>query len=389
MPRQLENWLAGYAKYTTGTESPENFHFWVALGTLAAAAQRKILLDEDYFFIYPNLYIVLVSPPGRSRKSTALRIGKGLLKGVIDYGQEIHFSTQASTVAALVKQFSAIQNKEHQSVTAFISELGSLLGSKSVEMTDFLTDVFDCDPDWDKQTVGRGLEKIERPWFNMLGATTPQWMGDNLSKTAVEGGFVSRTIFVYDDTRLRVAFPSISEEQRQIRRMLVSDLAEIAQLKGEFHFTDEAKQYYSHWYENILPGESASDYRLTGFFERKHIHVKKIAMLLRLSMGSTESKSDLLIQRTDIEAAIGIVSEIEPGMRRAFSAVGKNIYSTDLERILEQIKGGKRVKYKEILAANIHAVDKENIDKILTALSHMGEIDMIEGGLYTPCKNGR
>lgn len=387
MPRKLDNWLKGYQLYTEGTESPPIFHFWCALGTLASAAQRKIVLDEKYFQVYPNMYIVLVSPPGRSRKSTALRIGKGLLKGVLDYGQEVHFSTQASSVAALVKQFSSISNKDHQSMTAFISELGSLLGSKSVEMTDFLTDVYDCEPDWDKQTVGRGLEKIERPWFNLLGATTPQWMGDNLSKTAVEGGFVSRTVFVFDDTRLRVAFPDLTEEQRVIRRSLIHDLAEITQIKGEFSLSPEAREYYTHWYENILPRETQSDYRLTGFFERKHIHVKKVAMLLRLAQGSVQSSEDLVIHKTDVEAAIGVVSETEPGMRRAFSAVGKNVYSTDLERILDQIINGGYVKYKEIIAANIHSVDKETIDKILTSLISMEEVYMVDGK-YT-CTVGR
>src|SRR5690349_10834871 len=140
--RRLSNWLKSYAEYTAGTESPPSFHMWVGLGTISAAAQRKVFLDADYYQVHSNIYIILVSPPGRSRKSTALRIGKNILKGVIDFGQEINFSTQASSVAALIKSMAAIteKNSEHQSLTAFSSELGSLLGSKSVEMTDFLTD---------------------------------------------------------------------------------------------------------------------------------------------------------------------------------------------------------------------------------------------------------
>ena len=158
--RQLDNWLDAYREYTAGTESPPNFHLWVALGTIAAAMQRKISMDAGYFDVHSNMYIILTSPPGRSRKSTALRIGKKLLSGLKDYGQEIHFSTQASSVAALVRQLVSIPNKEHQSLTAFSSELGSLLGSKSIEMTDFLVDIYDCDPGWDKQTIARDLEKI-------------------------------------------------------------------------------------------------------------------------------------------------------------------------------------------------------------------------------------
>lgn len=214
MPRKLENWLAAYQEFTSGTESPPTFHFWVGIGTIAGAAQRKIKMDAGYFEIHSNLYIVLVSPAGKSRKTTALRIGKGLLSAAKDYGQDINFSTQSATPAALVRQFVSITNSEHQSLTTFSAELGSLLGSRSAEVTDFLTDIYDANPDWDKQTVSRGLEKIGKPWFNLLAATTPQWMGDNLSKTAMEGGFVSRTIFIYQDTRLRVAFHELTDREK-------------------------------------------------------------------------------------------------------------------------------------------------------------------------------
>jgi hypothetical protein len=367
--RRLANWLQGYKEYTEGTESPPIFHLWCALAAIAGAAQRKIVMDAGYYQVHTNMYVVLVSPPGRSRKSTALRIAKGILKGIPDWGTDVYFSTQASSVAALVKQMASIPTKEHQSLTAFSSELGSLLGSKSVEMTDFLVDIYDCEPDWDKQTVGRGLEKIERPWFNLIAATTPHWMGDNLSRTAVEGGFVSRTVFVFDDSRRRVAFPELSEEQKVIRTSLIHDLAEIAKLKGMFTFHPEAKEFYRYWYEEVNDN-TEKDFRISGFYERKHIHILKVAMAVSLA-----EKDELMLERRDIEVAVHLLGELETGMRRAFSAVGKNAYSTDIERIKMQIIDAGTQTYKQILANNIHSVDKEQIDKILQALSDMGEIE--------------
>lgn len=383
MSRKLDNWLTAYREYTEGTESPPLFHLWVAVGTIAGAAQRKIYMDADYFQVHSNMYIILVSPPGKSRKTTALRIGKNLLKGAMEYGQDIHFSTQASSVAALVKQFIAIKNKDHQSLTAFSSELGSLLGASSIEMVDFLVDIYDCNPDWDKQTVQRGLEKIERPWLNILAATTPQWMGDHLSKTAVEGGFVSRSVFIYEDTRKRVAFPKLTEEQKVLQRYLKHDLAQIAQLSGEMRFSPDAKEFYKDWYENILDVKQDGDYRLIGYYERKHIQVLKVAMTLSLAEGDS-----LILQVRDIETAIGLLGEIESGMKRAFSAVGKNVYSTDLDRIREQIERAGRSSYKQLLTNNIHAVEKERFDSLLSSLIDMGEVER-DGSFYIPCRNGK
>lgn len=378
--RKLSNWLLAYRDYTEGTESPQLFHLWVGLGVLAGAAQRKIFLDMDYYQTHSNLYVVLCSPRGRSRKSTALRIGKNILKAIGEYGEEVHFSTQASSVAALVSQLARIENKEHQSLTASISELGSMLGPKANEMTDFLTDIFDCNPDWDKQTIGRGLEKIERPWFNLMAGTTPQWLGENLSKTAVEGGFVGRAVFIYEDTRRRVARPKMTPYQHKLQRELVHDLALIAKLKGKFDFTPEGGEYHDYWYEHLQDIDTDNkDLRLAGYYERKAIYVQKLAMLVSLAMSSS-----LLIEKHHVEAAVSMLEEIEPGMYKAFSSVGKNIYSADHERIKTQILSSreKGVHYKKILAANIHAIDKEQIDKILYALKEMGEVDNYEKVFY-------
>lgn len=371
MARRLGNWLAGYRDFTEGTESPPIFHQWVGIGTLAGAAQRKLFMDAGYYQVHSNLYIILVSPPGRSRKTTALRIGKKLLQGVKDYGQEINFTTQASSVAALVRQFASIKNKAHQSLTAYSAELGSLLGTGSVEMIDFLVDIYDCNPDWDKQTVSRGLEKIENPWLNLMAATTPQWMGDNLSRTAVEGGFVSRSLFIYEDTRLRVAWPSLTEEQKKLQIDLKHDLAHIAGLSGEMKLSQEAKEFYTYWYENLLDKNSDGDYRLVGYYERKHIQTLKVAMAV--SLAENDSR---VIEARDIEAALELLAGIEPGMRRAFSAVGKNIYSTDIDRMREQLvrAGAEGITYKKFFTENAAALERDQFDKLLSTLHLLGEM---------------
>ncbi len=290
-------------------------------------------MEMDYYKVHSNQYIILVSPPGRSRKSTALRIGKNMLKGLVDYGVESHFSTQASSVAALVQQFTKIQNKEHQSLTSFSSELGSLLGTKPAEMNDFLTDIYDCEPDWDKQTVARGLEKITAPWFNLLAATTPTWLGDNLPKTAVEGGFAARCVFVFEDTRLRVAFPALTDEQRKIRKYLLHDLAMISKLHGQFSLSADARAYYQNWYDNEADKTEILNSKLVSYYDRKHVHVLKVAM--SLSMAANDS---MIIEQRDIESAKQVLEMVEPGMYKAFSAVGKNPNAVAMQNILGQLK---------------------------------------------------
>jgi hypothetical protein len=380
MARKLQNWLIGYRDYTAGTESPSVFHLWVGLSTLAGAAQRKIYLDHDFFQTHTNMFIVLVSPPGRSRKTTAMRMGKNLLKGVKDYGQDVFFSTQASSVAALVQQFVKISTKDHQSLTTFSYELGSLLGVKNDDVTNFLTDIYDCNPDWDKQTVGRGLELIERPWLNLLGATTPTWLGDNLSSTALEGGFMRRILFVYEDTRLLIALPKMTKAQKAIRQDLIEDLAHITALKGTFSFADKATEsFYESWYENPKRLELETNPMLSGFYEVKAEHIKKVAMMLSLSEGDS-----LVITQGHLEAAIGMVEELEPGMKKALMSIGKNPFSTDLDRISDQIHTAGSLTYRQLLAMNIHSLEKAHFDDNLMTLVEIGRAYRENGVYYSP-----
>jgi len=374
--RKLKNWLLSYGEYTSENEAPNSFHLWVGLGTIAGAARRRIMLQSAYFDVLTNLYVILVAPPGTARKTTALRIGQGIIKKV----PHIHFTTRAGSTAALIEQLASLPEKEHQSITAYSHELGTLFSTDAEAMTDFLTDIYDGNPDWDKQTRSKGLEKIPRPWLNMLGATTPKWLGDYLSETALEGGFVARCIFVYEDQRkLANPFPEINPAMLELKEKLVNDLTYISTLTGEFSFSDEAKQFYRDWYLDTSRFDPAADNRTSGYYERKHIHVLKVAMALSLA-----DKDELVLTKTDIEMALALLKQVEPGMSSAFSAVGKNTYATDLERIARQVHlaGDVGLSEANIHRSNYHAVDRRTLVDIVSQLIAMGRIKLAKNGRY-------
>lgn len=374
--RRLGNWLMEYGEYTTENEAPEKFHLWVGIGTIAGAVQRKIMIRTPFFDVLSNLYIILVGPSGTVRKTTALKIGRSMLQEV----PGVHFTTKASSPAALIKQFADLPSKEHQSLTAYLYELGVFFSTNPAEMVDIATDLYDGNPDWDKQTVGRGLEKIPRPWFNLLAATTPQWLGDYMSPTAVEGGFVSRSLFIYADKRkLSNPLPKNTKDQYARRKLLINDLTHISTLQGEMQLDEEADELYSKWYLDESRFPLLQDTRTAGYFERKHIHVLKVAMCLSLA----ESDS-LILRKRDLEMALSLLAQIEPGMQRSFSAVGRNIFATDIERILHQITSMKKMSYGAIIRANYNALEQRRIDEILSQLVSMGEIDLVAGNNYVP-----
>ena len=127
MARELSDWLTKYLEYTENSESPISYHTWCGLSVIAGALQRRVYLKWGLGrVIYPNLYVVLVGPSGRTRKGVAIGIAKDFLKKIpgITVTPESSSGRQAMTMAmkrAIVnfQDPSDGKIKFHCSVTAF------------------------------------------------------------------------------------------------------------------------------------------------------------------------------------------------------------------------------------------------------------------------------
>ena len=101
-------WLRDYLDYTTGHEAPEDFHLWVGLTVISAALRRKVYLDNVYHKLYPNLFTILVSPPGVGKKTTAINIGVNILREAVP---ECKIVSEKCTPEALAKRLAKAVDK--------------------------------------------------------------------------------------------------------------------------------------------------------------------------------------------------------------------------------------------------------------------------------------
>lgn len=296
-------------------------------------------------------------------------------------------SSDAPSVAGLMQEFTEIAGvqKDHQSLNAFISEFGSLFENATETMTGFLTAIYDGDSDYIKRTRIGGKEHIPFPWLNLLAGTTPTWLGDNLRKSAVEGGLVARTLYIYsEEIILKNPFPKYSKEIKKVEDYLVNDLAHISVQQGEFDFDGgeggDAYQWFASWYLDRSRFPRVSDNRTAGYFVRKPIHLLKVAMSVALSKGDS-----MRLSIDDLQVALAFLDRIEPGMSRAFSAVGGNVYATETERVERLIRsaGGAVIDYGDLVAHTYHNLEQRQLDNALMSLVAMGKI---EGGRITGYK---
>lgn len=364
-------------RYTEESESPEEYHLWTAMSVLASAVRKNVWLDQGIYLLHPNLFVILVGPPGKVAKSTTIRLGRTLLLGV----EGVKFGPDAVTVEELIRQLEkAGEGSTSSALTIHSTELSSLIEPSGIKMIQFLTDIYDGDVKWEYATKGSGKNHVKNPVVNILAGTTPSYIADGLPISAIGHGFTSRVIFVYEDApRFLNPFPKGAD--KNLVKALVNDLDHISRLKGEFTWEGEsgipespgyvqgsAKDRYVEYYEKIYKAPVA-DYRVEGYKSRKKNHLLKAAMLLSIA-----ESDDLVLRARDLDAAWEILEETEKRMVRTFSAVGKYDHASDLERILGEIQDTGGMAASEIYERNYAAGDAEQLGKIILMLLRMNKI---------------
>lgn len=354
MPRYYQNWIKAYVNYTRYSESPDSYHFWTGVATVAGALRRRVWIDQRHFQWTPNFYIILVGPPGVAAKSTSIRSGLNILEKV----PGIFFGPQSMTWQALTD---SLQNaQEHveipnlpepevmSCITVGISELGTFLRPDDNELMDVLIAMWDGQKEvWRRQTKTQGNTIIHNPWLNIIGCTTPAWLKQNFPNVLIGGGLTSRIVFVYaDKKRQLVAYPGdfIPEKEYQLEQeKLLSDLMEISTLAGEYKFSKAAKDYGVEWYRKHWTEEQAmSSERFAGYVARKQTHLHKTAIVL-----AAAKRSELILEAEDLIEADAALSSVEIDMAKVFEYITVNSEDTKAQtEVLSLIKAYKKVTYK-------------------------------------------
>lgn len=373
--RHLPNWLKAYLVYTAESESPQAFHLWVGTSVIAGALERQTYFDMGYFTLYPNLYIVLVAPPGRCKKSTAMRIGRKLLATV----NGIKFTTDSISRERLIQDLAQSYKDGQSAMTAYSSEFATLLTTSGMDMVVFLTDIYDSPNEWVHSTKGGGTNKIKAPFLNLIGGTTPDWMARAMPLDTVGIGLTSRIIFTFEDTpRIKKPFPRLSIAQKELEHLLAEDLVKISMISGQYELDEAATKYYEEWYVTKEETNTLTDPRLSGYSERKPMHLLKLAMIMQASKDNS-----LVITLDTLQETMSMMSDVETKMPRVFAFIGKNPLNADIEEALAVILANPEgTSRQELLTMFRHSVRKDELLEVLDTLVESGDITLKNDGRY-------
>lgn len=375
--RLLPNWLEAYMEYVDNTEPPLLYKKWCGISALCAAMERKTYIEWELGDrIYPNMYIIIVGPSG-ARKSTAMSPIIKLLESL----DNILIAPESATKEAIVRMMQEnTQNLiigdimgKHSSINIIQSELVVFLGQRqnNWELISWLNDWFDCKDDWSYVTKGCGSDHVQGVWVNMLGATTPEYLISAFPVDAIGGGFSSRIIFVYADTKHKnVPIPIYTDRERELKTLLQKDLANINILSGKFKITPQYYDIYAEWYTQQCQSPKFIDRNFAGYESRRSLHLRKITMAISIS-----KSSDMILTERDFHEGLILLDEVEDNMRFVFNGRGKDPMAVVGKAMLEDIIARKEgIKRDELL--NLHFNDT-SISDFNAAISKFKEAQLV------------
>lgn len=383
MARELSDWLTKYIEYTENSESPISYHTWCGLSVIAGALQRRVYLKWGLGrIIYPNLYVVLVGPSGRTRKGVAIGIAKEFLKKIPNVTVTPESSSGRQAMIMAMKR--AIVNfqdpsdgkiKFHCSVTAFSEELSVFLGQGDIAYLSNLTDWYDSKDDWEYETVGRGKDSLQGLCLNLLGGTAPDWIQSMIPHEALGGGFTSRIIFVVEEVKRKIIPKYIpTDEELAVQEILQSDIERISQLAGEITFDEDAEKLYIDWYidqdKKLSAGQPAvPDTRFAGYCERRATHLQKLMILC-----SASRSDELKIRAADFHRALSLLHMAELQMPKTFGGLGKSRMSDESDVIINYIKQVRVTTRKLLMQKFYRDIDPNTLAQVEALMTQMGVV---------------
>jgi len=318
-------------EYASSSEPPASYHAWTGLSMIASVLQRKAWVSWGFDNVYPNMYIILVGPSGKTKKGTAIKIGKTILEDAIGESSD-YMVGESITRESLIKRMHEnagvfVDNDNairHQSPLTVISEeLSVFLGMTELKFLATLINWYDSGDNWTYETKNAGTYPIKGVCLNLLAATAPSWLSSAIPAAARTGGFASRVMFVVETEKSKtVAQPIVTPRMKLLRQKLAHDLVEIMDIRGEYTLSKDAAGFYEDWYKKqdaiIQSGKSpipTGSADMMGYCERRATHIKKVALSMAASRTSKRT-----IELQDMKRALALMEKTERNMSRAYDS---------------------------------------------------------------------
>lgn len=377
----MTDWIEGFLAHTANITSPEIFRRWSAIYTLSAAMERKVWVRTSSGVLYPNLYVVLVGPPGVGKTESIWRCGD-LLQSLGTHYLAPSNVSKASLIDALNKAVRHIVRAGEtpssvifNSLQVVSNELGVLLPNYDTEFMNNLQDLYDCKK-YSESKRTRELDiQIKAPQLSMLAGCTPSYLQGVMPEGAWDQGFISRVLLIYSGERVVQPLFSFAEEDKEETRLLQKALKARADMYGKVSFEPEAAARLERWHAS--GGDPKPDHpKLHHYCSRRTVHALKLSIIARISEGA-----GLVVSAEHVARAIDWLIEAELYMEDIFKEMGTTSHGELLADVWHFIfkaynKGGKKAVHEtRVLNYVSQRTPAHNVARTLEVMVNGGVIE--------------
>lgn len=324
--------ITDFMSLTEGAVSPHLFRLWSGISLVAGALERRVWAQVGDFLTYPNLYVVLVAPPGVGKQ--IIEVTQDLWTSTVEPGTTtspaFHPAPDSVTKASLLDVLSESKRSflpskgplvVYHSLLVAAEEFGVLLPDYDQEFIANLNKIFNNPLNYRERRRTSVVKKldIDMPQLNILAGATPSYFVGTFPEEAWSTGFARRIIMVYSS---ETPFKELFEEspgRATHRANLLDRLSYLAGLYGQILWREEAAARLAEWHRagNGKGGPPVPTHsKLEHYSRSRTMHAIKLAMVSAVSR-----TGELVIDLLDVDRAIGWLVEAEALMPDIFRAM--------------------------------------------------------------------
>lgn len=412
------------------SDCPAIYHVASALVMAGHLLNRKVKMPFGTSTIYPNIWAGVLGPSSVFHKSYAVNSVKRVMPRVPGYeyttlpdsftfeamvgrlgwvlkkddevesdpeffggcdqiAQELPITARKKLWCERQERAAAEDGKDFlQGVGLFhLNEIGGWLATlgnnQNLSAKETLTHLYDCPGEWEKATVTNGVYYIYRPCLSILGASTVNWLQDNLTESDIQGGFLPRWLFF--NAKAKDYIMAIPDEPDPEQQEAAFEAARrLSRMRGTVRLGDdeEATDLYWGWRQAI---EKQTDPMVLSWANRMGTYALKVAMIFEASVAQGETISS--ISPTSMRAAITLIDYLMADLRGILQDMAFDKSGQNLNKIKNYIKlaGKDGIGHSTILKKS--KLDKNTFANLVGTLAETGEIALVPDGEMAP--NGK
>lgn len=370
------NLIDDFVLDTPTLESPEVFRKWAAIALISGTCQRRLWCNVGKGPLFPNQYIMLVSPPGIG-KSVVLNIVESLWKQT----QGLYIGDSKTTIQGLLDFIADSPSPVNMNnlpvnthpMTCAPREYGTFMTAYDLTVLNILNDFWDCPAAFTERTRGGGLSSIEYPVLNLISGTQPSYLNNVLPDEAWSLGFCSRLIlvFAYEAKRMRTRERLNAKPFDESKYLPF--LQNLQKAQGEMKFTPDAIDFFDEWIIDNGMKPVPMHPKLESYVARRQVHWLKVSMCRALAEGS------LLITKDHMEKAKVDLLEMESLMPEIFKDIDKDSDKVILDEVklflIRLGSSGKPFPERKLVQFLSTKIAPQRIHYMLDLLQHSGFVE--------------